>query len=216
MGCTLSLENIKTGDMVLISDLNYFGKVIKFSTRSEITHAGIFVNANELTSEQKKQLDITYDVKNPNYIFQCCVDDNFKASVNMLQITDRYLMDRPSIKSVHVRRLKTKITSPQINDLVNIYVEFKTKTEPVSFMNVLKILLYNYGVKLPNLITSNPNLKFVCSTFVAYVYDRLQILKCNDWFLISPKMLSTLPNKTIYGNTNAFSDLELIEILYPN
>jgi hypothetical protein len=210
MGAKLSLQDIKTGDMILMGVNNYFGKTVKLTTQSSITHAGVLINCNELTSSQLNQLDIiNYDSKFSIYMIQCDFGINFKSTFEILPINQLdFLSLHPDVNNLHVRYLKKSITSSQIDELIKIYLENKTTISNVSFINVMNILLFNYGIRLPQLIKTTPS--FVCSSFIAYVYNRLEILKCEHWFLISPKMLTLSSKKTDYGNTDIFSEPKLI------
>jgi hypothetical protein len=87
MGAKLSLQDIKTGDMILMGVANYFGKTVKLATHSHITHSGVLINCSELTSSQIKQLDITnYDSKFPIYMLQCDFGINFKSTFEIIPI----------------------------------------------------------------------------------------------------------------------------------
>lgn len=162
-----SYNNIKkdldTGDLVLFCSSDYIGKVIRKFSNYYFSHCGIIIRHN-----------------NQLYVLECDMDSNYdfitqkedKYGVHLVSLDDK-LKDYTGNIFGYCKLEKNNINELKLNNIIN-------ECQNIEFNNNV-FAWYSSRLKNNNIsnFLKNKNRMF-CSEFVAYVYQKLGILKQNN------------------------------------
>lgn len=159
------MEDIKTGDVLLVATKSWLGRVIRKVTKAKWSHAAIFVwlwgelfviEAEKHGIQLTKWSDPKYNSGNPK---------------------KRTLLYLTPIKEVNEKEMAMMML-PHVG--VNSY----------DYIGLLDQLIYQYTGKWIGR-KSNGHNKFYCSEFVAYIYHKLDKDYFPKWWEISPGQVFT-------------------------
>jgi len=209
---TLRNHNVRTGDIILFGNTMCLSKIIEFFGVSEFSHVGLILNSNDLTVEQKIELKLPYD---DLYIIHSTIFNNindvFTKKINKsgCQINNlkAFLQIEKGLDNVYIRKLifKNNIDYERfIQSIISLYKDIsmskfdtgilnltRTKTckmlkkANVSYNNIMLFLTLNGYLNI------NHTDKFLCSSFVSFIYVHSNLIDIASWSISMPRYLSS-------------------------
>jgi len=153
-------ENIKTGDILLVASDSWIGRIIRKVTKSEWSHAGIFVwlwGELFVIEAEKKGIQLTrWD------------DEKYNSG----KPKDKKLMYLTPIEPVNEKQMAMSML-PYVG------------TRNYDYASLIYQMIYQYTGKWIGKKNRGED-KFYCSEFVAFIYHNKNKKYFNKWWEVSP------------------------------
>lgn len=202
----MKLEDLQTGDILLISDyqsgfFNYFLSLIRWATKSDYVHIGMIIKDPPFNKELKGTYvwESGYEgVPDPQ-------DGKIKLGVQLTHIDTM-------IKNLKTPQNKnTNIFVRRLHNNTNVFSDFK-------FNQIHKIVydkVYDLNIKdwydawMQRDSKPQKTDRFWCSAFVGFIYTKLGILDENsDWSIMRPCDFALDGENLNYATTNTLQAWE--------
>jgi len=194
----MSEFNLKTGDLILFDNggCNLFSYLIKFFTKSEITHVGVILKDPDF-------IDPIYPLKG-YYVWESGwegepdpQDGNIKFGVQITpfdEICDKYKQKGSAIFIKRINCLPGSFNTRKLKDIHNVVYDKIYDCFPADL--ILAIMRKD---KHPQKTS-----RFWCSSLVGYIYTQCNILiKTTDWSILRPSDFTGTESILRFSN-NAF------------
>ena len=161
-------QQIKTGDVLLVSSNRWISKAIKWFTKSEWSHAGVFI---QIWGEW--------------YIIEA-----EKRGIQLTKWEDpsKYDGGRTTKKKLALLKPKRQYLVEE-KKLANFVLPY-AGTEPYDYIGLLVQAWFQLTGKWVGKTKEKAEKRMYCSEFVAFVYHHFNQKTFFDWWLISPAALS--------------------------
>lgn len=185
----IKIEDIETGDLLLLNGKYFISKLIEYFTGSIFSHCGILIKNPKFFDNQLEGL---YLLESGSEINPDSENNRKKIGVQLTKLDD---IIKNYDGDLYIRKLKCEKGEDFYEKMEQIHSDLHNLPYDINPIDWLKA---EFDIEVGNLQKKNT---FWCSALVAYVYTKLGFLDENiPWTIIKPQDFSCTSKRLIFKN----------------